>query len=267
METNFGQKDTRFWHYIRNGEQIGPVSEPEMLYLFREGFLNGDTFVWTKNMERWEKARKFPEFTEVIIVPPPIPISPLTSETIDFGKARPITGDNAGPKARPWIRYLARSIDMTIFGILFAIVLSIMSPDFLEKGPGFVFSFLSMLIWVFIEPLILTIFGNTFGKALLKTRIGMADGSKITYETALKRSFSLWIKGMGLGIPIVTIICNAVSLGFVNDNKVAKWDKEFGFVVTHGEIGILRIFLAIAAVIGIFIFGAIFIGIFSYVSI
>lgn len=250
MQVNLGQKEIRQWYYIKNGEQIGPVNQSELLYLFREGSLNGDALVWTKNMERWEKARKFHQFADVLVVPPPIPVSPRISESIDFRKAppkteavgttRPITNSAVNPKARPWIRYWARTIDMIIFGMLIATVVSILSPTFLEDSIGTFFSFFVMFIWLFIEPLMMILFGNTLGKALLNIKLNMADGRKITYQTALKRTFSVWLKGLGLGIPIASLICLALSIDHVNKNNVTKWDKEYGFVVTHGKIGFLR---------------------------
>ncbi|WHY84122.1 RDD family protein [Neobacillus novalis] len=271
MQANLGQKEIGQWYYIKNGEQIGPVNESELLYLFREGFLNGDALVWTKNMERWEKARKFQQFADVLIVPPPIPVSPRISESIDFRKAPPkkdavgtskqITNPSGYSKARPWIRYWARTIDMIIFGMAMAIVVSILSPSFMEDSIGTFFSFFAMLIWLFVEPLMLTLFGNTLGKAVLNIKISMADGRKITYQTALKRTFSVWLKGLGLGIPIASLICLALSIDHLNKNNVTKWDKEYGFVVTHGKVGFFRGFLAIVIPIVVMFICLIIIGI------
>jgi uncharacterized RDD family membrane protein YckC len=271
LQANLGQIEVRQWYYIKNGEQIGPVNESELLNLFREGFLNGDALVWTKNMERWEKARKFQQFADVLIGPPPIPVSPRISESIDFrkvppktetvGTTRPITNSAGKPKARPWIRYWARTIDMIIFGMLIATVVSLLSPTFLEDSIGTFFSFFVMLIWLFVEPLMFILFGNTLGKALLNIKLNMANGRKITYQTALKRTFSVWLKGLGLGIPIASLICLALSIDHVNKNNVTKWDKEYGFVVTHGKVGFLRGFLAVVIPIVVMFICFIIIGI------
>lgn len=41
------------WHYADNGQQVGPVSDEQLLQLFQSGKINADTLVWHEGLADW----------------------------------------------------------------------------------------------------------------------------------------------------------------------------------------------------------------------
>jgi uncharacterized RDD family membrane protein YckC len=244
---NNEQRQSKKWFYVVNNQQHGPVVESELLRLFYECALNNETLVWTTGMDNWEKAYSIPEFS--VIVPPAIP--PKTP--IDNGTKKEVLQVNAFYTPRPWIRYWARMIDIMTFSCFLGFFMGLFAPNFLEEAPDSIFGVITVFIWVFFEPLVLILFGNTLGKALLNTKIELENGDKITFPIAFKRSFSLWVKGLGLGIPIVNLICMVISKGDLQKSNFTKWDLDSGTFVTHGNIGAIRI-VAVIILFIIFLF-------------
>ena len=48
-------------------------------------------------------------------------------------------------------------------------------------------------------------FGATAGKALLRVKVTNPDGRNLSYPQALSRSFNVWLRGLGIGIPLVSL--------------------------------------------------------------
>ena len=65
------------WHYNANGQQVGPVSESEILSLINSGVVVASTLVWHEGMTDWLPANQstlsklFSGFTPP--APPPLP--------------------------------------------------------------------------------------------------------------------------------------------------------------------------------------------------
>lgn len=197
-------------------------------------------------MEKWEKASK--HFADVILKPPPIfdyqevPSEiPLEAKTLE-------EHDTTG---RPWIRYFAKMIDISMFSILFGFLLGVVFPEFLNGVGNLVLSFLIVFLWSIIEPFFLVIFGNTLGRALMKTKIKTVSGGKINFSTAYRRNMSLWIRGFGLGLPLVSLICSIASYKELKNQGFTTWDAENNLITTHGKVGILRGTFTAVIVIGI----------------
>ena len=50
------------WHYIHNGQQLGPVDQAHLAALLRSGELPPDTQVWQEGMASWLQAKFIAEF-------------------------------------------------------------------------------------------------------------------------------------------------------------------------------------------------------------
>lgn len=72
------------WHYEVEGKRLGPVSNPELKELFRNGKIKGDTLVWREGMKDWQRfATASPE------IPPLLSASSATAKCAECGKAFP----------------------------------------------------------------------------------------------------------------------------------------------------------------------------------
>ena len=91
----------------------------------------------------------------------------------------------------------------------------------------------------------LVFLGTTPGKFLLNIHFSLKDDKKIKFTQALSRSFKVWWRGLGIGIPIITL--GTLITCYKNLKKMGEthWDRNGGFVVEHGEISLVRVILVV----------------------
>jgi RDD family len=118
----------------------------------------------------------------------------------------------------PWNRFLARFFDYALLSFLLSFT----------KLHGYMFfNFLPLkyLIWIPVETVFMSAFGYTPGKYLLKIRV-LHRRKKLNLLKALKRSFLVWIKGIGLGINFVMPFAMIVAYQHLYQKMKTKWDLE-----------------------------------------
>lgn len=154
-------------------------------------------------------------------------------------------------QVRPWVRYWARMFDIYVASFLGGLAIAIFYPDALnEEGFDLLFGLSVIFAWIFIESMILSIFGTTPGKWLFKIKLMEANGGGLKFDTALSRSFKVWWRGLGTGFPLISLITLSVAHGKLTKNGITSWDSDGGVSVTHDRIGPLRVIIAL-----IFFFG------------
>jgi uncharacterized RDD family membrane protein YckC len=144
------------------------------------------------------------------------------------------------PAPAPWPRYFARYIDCVFGMVVIAVILGVTLPELVDD-PSFemIALVLALVGWIFLEAQLLTSFGTTPGKWLLRLRVLRPDGSRLSYGAALRRSIHVFVAGMGLCIPLVTMVTMLVSRErLLRDGRTA-WDAEYQ--VTHAPIGPARV--------------------------
>lgn len=148
------------------------------------------------------------------------------------------------PSVAPWRRYFARTLDMLPLAILSGVFLEIYSPSTLESPHTYIddliFGLAIIPIWLLLEPIFLSFFGTTLGKWFLNIRIKNSENKKITYLMALKRTFLVSFRGLGLGIPVISFITCIVAYINLTTQGTTSWDRDCHFIVTPGNFGITR---------------------------
>lgn len=225
----------RQWYYLENDEERGAISEAELLQLFQSGVLHPDTLVWTEPLKDWIPAS---HITGLITPTPTLPLEQQVS--LDSLPEYAPSGD----QIRPWVRYWARVIDIVIFSVCAGILISITFPPILEL-PEIAFTLLLLFLYVFVEPIMLSSWGYTPGKALFRIRLRRSDGSKLPYDIALARSTKVWLRGMGLGAPIVSLFTLISAYRRLKEQGSTSWDEEGRFQISHQTIGDGRVLVAI----------------------
>lgn len=138
----------------------------------------------------------------------------------------------------PWRRYFARMADLSLYGVLWCAVQYLL----LRWWPPneFFYSLLTQycmyaLMFLF-EPLLLCTWGSTPGKFIMGLRPGNVSGDKLTYPEALKRTFMVFGKGMGYGIPIYNLVrmykCRKATL----DNELLEWEDGSSYVMKEMRV-------------------------------
>ncbi|WHY01578.1 RDD family protein [Neobacillus sp. DY30] len=233
------------WFFIQDSQQQGPVCLFELKKLIEQRVLPGDTFVWNKSMECWQMAKSLDIFSDSILESSRIHLLP------DNFKTKKEYVEATYPSGRPYVRYLARFFDLSLFSITFILSVSILFPSFIEDTFNLYIFILSLVFWIIIESVILSIFGNTFGRAFLNMRIKSVNGDKLNFITAFKRSLFVNFLGMGFGIPILNVICFFFSYRDLKGNGISTWDCKIGTVILYGQVSMARLFIAGSLPVGL----------------
>ncbi|MCF6176660.1 MAG: RDD family protein [Victivallaceae bacterium] len=221
----------RQWYYNVNDEQQGPVDEKELIDLFQNGNLRSDTLVWTSDLEQWEQANNIKGLI-------PDEFNPPLQQYHYQPQYTP-----SGSQVRPWIRYWARMIDIMIFSFILGITAALIYEPLLDI-PDAVFGIILLFLYVFAEAAMLASWGATPGKAMLSVRLRNANGDKLSYGAALKRSFDVWARGLGVGIPIIALYTQINAYNRLTNEGMTAWDRDGDYTVQHRSIRIWRILLA-----------------------
>lgn len=144
-------------------------------------------------------------------------------------------------QTRPWVRFWARAFDYWLFGALvspFLMMYYSSMPGVNTKTANF--ALINVFLWNFIEAFLISNFGATPGKWLLKVELRKSSGLKPTYSEALQRAFSVWWRGVAIGMPFINWFTLKRAYDLLKKNGRTSWDSDYGFSVSHKDIGVLR---------------------------
>lgn len=151
------------------------------------------------------------------------------------------------PVVKPWRRYFARVVDYFLFAIILGFLCGLYAPWLL----GYSLIIQSMIIiglWVLVEPVFLSTLGYTPGKFLFNLKVRTKNGTKLSFNEALTRSFRVWVSGLGLGLPFVNIGCSLYEYKKLKDTGTTPWDRNLN-LYSYESVGPIRIiFIAVALV-------------------
>ena len=143
---------------------------------------------------------------------------------------------------QPWVRYFARAFDITLFSIVVYFIIRLFYHGQIIYSRAYIYIPITF-IWVYVEGLIISRYGTTLGKWLLNTKITTSVGGKPDLTTATNRSLLVWLKGLGLGLPLVTIITKLYQLNRISKITKASWDQKLNLEVVHTNIPKARAWL------------------------
>jgi len=65
-------------------------------------------------------------------------------------------------------------------------------------------------------------------------------GQKFAFPLALKRSLVVWLRGLGLALPIISLITLIVAYNTLKNDGQTSWDRDFNISVLHRDLSIFR---------------------------
>jgi len=179
-------------------------------------------------------------------------------------------------QVRPWVRFLARMTDYYIFSMLVSLLISLLFPDFMKQMSEMITQQISVqdsetaglqsilfvvivrivvtFIWVFIEAYTISKYGTTFGKNLLGTRVLDKNGELLPYDRSLKRSYGVWLKGMGAGFMLISWITMLFGYQMLKRDGVNSWDKDADSKIVHSYFSTRRLFIILGFIFVLEIF-------------
>ena len=148
-------------------------------------------------------------------------------------------------EARPWVRLWAKYIDLMFFMVIFGFSLGYFGMgDWMDTTKDAIVGIIIIMCWMPLDAFILSRWGTTPGRALLKIKL-THRGNDMSFKNLFYRSLKVFVRGFGLGLPIINLITFIVAYFDLKKNKVTSWDQEGNFEVTHEKIGVERIVITV----------------------
>ena len=120
----------------------------------------------------------------------------------------------------PWRRYWARTLDFMLCVLLIDWVMSVYPYwDHLSV----IFKPAAMLL---LEPLCLSLFATTPGKAIFGIRVTNVEEGRLSYNEALSRTWTVMWEGEALRIPIVAEYFRYKSLTAAEEGETLPWEWD-----------------------------------------
>ena len=282
------------WYYSGDGAAVGPRTADDIEDLFVTRQITADTLVWRKGMADWVALGDTDEFAHLTDAAPPPPPPEASRQAMaadgegetlldtrradgdgraaaeddhdeddDEPTLEPAAG-SAGPRlAGPWERYFARSIDLTIILSVLLTGLYLVLPwislrlalDLYNAQPAAV-TLVLLPLALFINAGIITLCGNSLGKAIFAIRAEPIDGrQRFGFGGTLKREFTVWLRGLALGIPVLNLFTMVPAYRAVGSGKPAPYDIGRAAVRSYSNSQLrstLGILLGMLLYLGIF---------------
>jgi len=239
---------TKLWYYVDDhGETSGPVSFERLIGILASLSDGFNSLVWIDGMPDWE-----PAFTVPIVAdhlrdsrPPTPPPRPAVDQMrVIPTRLVPVSDeDSQETHLHPWQRFFARQLDLMSTGILFGVAESLLGISnnlkILENSSAE--GLLVCLLNVPVETFMIATFGTTFGKLIYGIRLTKAEGMPIDFHRSLWRAFTVYIRGLGLGIPFVSLFTFYTAYSTLKRQGKTSWDLDGGTTVSHSQMGWARI--------------------------
>ncbi len=156
-------------------------------------------------------------------------------------------------QAGPWMRLWARLFDLALTKILlFALLGPLLFP--LLASWGFIYRILFNAILVsglycLIEPHLLSRWGRTPGKILLRILLVKKEELAVEFADYKQRAFQVWIRGLAMGVSPIYLYTVFASYADLKNKGVTLWDEDGGFEVLQGRLDDGRGALAVVLII------------------
>ena len=154
----------------------------------------------------------------------------------------------------PWSRFFARYLDLLLFALLLAALILLVGPEFLDEITQLndaAFGILIMAAWIPFEAILLSSWGTTPGKAALGITLKTVNGDKLTFADAMRRSISVWARGVGCGLPIINLITAWWAYRKLQKTGTTSWDTVVHTEVFHAPTSTLRGVVVVLVLFGL----------------
>lgn len=146
--------------------------------------------------------------------------------------------------ANPWIRCIARYFDYALFFLLLLASRKLFHGQ-LPFGKYEHLVPFEFFVWIPIEALLLSTWGTTPGKFFLKAFIKSSFCLLPAFNLVLRRGFSVWFRGLGMGIIGLNFFCMLIAYNKLKLFQITSWDRDDHITVTHYPVARWRIYVAV----------------------
>ncbi len=258
------------WFWMDGNSVRGPNSSDQLIELSRRSEVSSETSAWRLGSEEWRPLGEL--IPAIRVIPPPLPVQQTSVPSSDRSSepsrehevSDPAWSDNA---PHPWRRLGARMFDntfnggLTIFTVAFLISLldtKLYEVIFTEIGSNrAIDAIFTVLAAIPLNALLIGTTGTTLGKWIFGVKILDQNRVTIGFIPALYREGAVWAKGMGLAIPIVSLVFIWSAYRQLSSTGATSWDANSKYIAVHRREGMTQ---NIATAIGIAAIAAMIVG-------
>jgi uncharacterized RDD family membrane protein YckC len=196
------------WYLHEGSQRIGPVCDEALRVMAASRRLAPGTLLWCEGMTAAAAASNI----EGLFAPE---VSPALAPV--------------------WRRYWARMCDILIAVVVVIFIAALLRPSFFDEGGAFAGETGDRVLGILALPLALLLdaafywsFGNTPGKAMAGIRTVREDGERLSLSQTVNRNLGLWVHGLGLGIPLISLFTLAKSHRKGRTGAPCRWEESSG---------------------------------------
>ena len=152
----------------------------------------------------------------------------------------------------PFRRFLARGLDLVIYTTLWNAFLALALGINIVNRTGLgelldtvVVIFLMMLV----EPILLSRFKTSVGKWIFGMSVTDSDYRHLTYYEGLCRTWDVFVKGMGLSIPIYNLVRLWKSYTACSSGETLEWESDTTITIHHKLLWHIAAFVGVTAAV------------------
>ena len=162
-----------------------------------------------------------------------------------------------------WMRYMARTIDVTIGSIFIGLSLGFFlalstPPAVFETLPFFLLGSVVVFLYLLIEAWIIATYKATPAKKLLGITVTDSSGAKLSYAKSLKRDLYMWAAGLGLSLPLISLIAMLLSYTKYTEKGITPWDEAYDIKVNFEPISNARFITAVIVTVAVIVLNVYF---------
>lgn len=138
----------------------------------------------------------------------------------------------------PWRRYFARYMDLLFYSVMWNVFLALaLGVNIYRRSAGgsMLDHIAAILLMLLVEPALLAMFGTTPGKWLLGLRVTDNEGKRLNLEEARTRTWKVFLYGMGLNIPIWSLIRLWKSYRGCAEGETQEWEYISAVTLKDGR--------------------------------
>jgi hypothetical protein len=264
------------WYYAETGAgSYGPMSEQDLGRVLRTRPSAPNFLVWCPGMADWARAADVQALRRFFAPQPPSlppgrgmqgpqPKSTVPNERLSEIAAstrilpsygpQPRENEYASEKTHPWRRYFARMFDLWTFAFFLFFFLGLTFPELFgrkgsKEGQGLdsLYGIVAMLAYVPFEAFCMNALGSTLGKALYGIKVTDSLDHQLPLPISFRRAFAVWVRGLGIGIPIVALFTSISAYRTLSREGRTSWDRDFDCLVSFKHLSVVRLFILILA--------------------
>lgn len=234
---------------IRNGEKVGPIHDYEVRRQIESGELARDMPAWHDGLDAWRPLGDIALFKDAF----------NWVDLGDFESGPPLDEEaQARPGAPPPLplrpvlgrRFWARWLDIHVYIALWWLCMWASGRDIEAVLNNLWIMVVQLVPWFVVEAILIHRWGTTPGKWLLGLRVSNVDGTALNLTAATLRSFRILVGGIGFGLFLLALFCQALSFFTARRLGNPLWDHAGGHrvhaapLVAWRVIAVICIFLA-----------------------